>query len=312
MNSTIAPAFNSFFTDTVLNPLNEYRFVSTLPSLCPPVSDAAGVAVGCAQGSLTYIVPKVFTSLTIDEKADLLIEIRLQSFPSLDDTKLQIARTGFRTTLAAYKTAAQTGTSLLWWSDQDLASINQFLAEFPGSSLFVAVQGGGHIIFDKATPAVNFNTDLKTVLLDTASSIELKGTAFHADHVELIHSTIKTFDFSGDQVLMIDSSFEMQSVHLKNANVQESNFTGFVQSSGYPPNPEHQGIIDVTDFNALHSVSPEVTLIQGSSITFKNLYSNYGSGLEEVKGTDIQLCNLNAYGNYDGDHLHKGDCNASQ
>jgi hypothetical protein len=300
--------FMSFFSNTVLNPLNEYRFVSTLPSLCPPVATPAGVQVGCAQGSLTFIIPKVFTSLTLEEKAELLIEIRLEAFNALLPSQLDLVLSAFKSALSTYKSSSEGGSTILWLSDDDLTTLNLFARTFAPKNPSIIVQGGGRIRLDQATLSI----DLKGLLLDMNSSIELLGTSFHANHVELVHSLITTTDFSGDQVLMINSTITLGEVHLSGANIQESTVYAPTNYSGQPV-PGKPGVMDVQNFTSRNAVVSQLALLQGSSITLNKISSDgyYATFGGEIKGNDVTLCNISLRGNYDGDHQKQGDCNAS-
>jgi len=75
--------FGDDFIAKVLNPLIEYRFVGTLPTECAQTESG----VGCAQGSITFLVAKQFEALSLEEKAETILEARAGAMTN-DPTKL--------------------------------------------------------------------------------------------------------------------------------------------------------------------------------------------------------------------------------
>ncbi len=87
-----------FFDSQVFNPYVDYVFVASLPSFCRFYSSenfentAHLMNIACTSGHVTYILPELFESLVLEDKAFLLLHERLHAFAPLEpyDVKSEI------------------------------------------------------------------------------------------------------------------------------------------------------------------------------------------------------------------------------
>jgi hypothetical protein len=284
-----------FFDDVIFGKLVEYRFVGKVPSDCLEVLSYAGAAVGCAQGSLTYIIPKTFSSLSLTEKAELMIEIRLAGDPKISTSDLASWRLALRTLLI--KRAGPVGNGVIQLSDPELAALDLFAVQVGLTKRFV--QGGGVISFNPIHPLTKLS--LNHVVIDAFSKIDLgqyswpEPTEYSLilDDVQIIHSTLVSSVISIQRSLIIGSKVtSVGPISLSDANIQESSFP-----SGTT--------LQVAGFRSLNSVV--VGFLKGTFFDFEGATVTTNG----VTGNHIRACGIyQVYQEVKGDNLVLGACSA--